>query len=57
MGGDTPEIEVNAMRGKGRFPAYGTAWDVMKESAEAGISCYPFRRQRIPIFGGFLSKA
>ncbi len=21
MGGDTPEIEVNAMRGKGRFPA------------------------------------
>ncbi len=38
VGGDTLEIEVNAMRGKGRLQLTGQLGDVMKESAEAGIS-------------------
>ncbi|MEY8426919.1 endopeptidase La [Lachnospiraceae bacterium 46-15] len=38
VGGDTLEIEVNIMRGKGRLQLTGQLGDVMKESAEAGIS-------------------
>ena len=38
VGGDTLEIEVNIMPGKGAFQLTGQMGDVMKESAQAGIS-------------------
>jgi ATP-dependent Lon protease len=38
VGGDTLEIEVNVMPGKGEFQLTGQMGDVMKESARAGIS-------------------
>ena len=38
VGGDTLEIEVNVMPGKGEFLLTGQLGDVMKESAQAGIS-------------------
>ena len=38
VGGDTLEIEVNVMPGKGRLQLTGQMGDVMKESAQAGIS-------------------
>lgn len=38
VGGDTLEIEVNVMPGKGAFKLTGQLGDVMKESAQAGIS-------------------
>lgn len=38
MGGDTIEIEVNVMPGKGKFNITGKIGDVMKESALAGVS-------------------
>lgn len=37
-GGDTLEIEVNVMPGKGNFQLTGQLGDVMKESAKTGIS-------------------
>ncbi len=38
VGGDTLEIEVNVMPGKGEFELTGQLGDIMKESAVAGIS-------------------
>ena len=38
VGGDTLQIEVNVMPGKGVFELTGQLGDVMKESAKAGIS-------------------
>ena len=38
VGGDTLQIEVNVMPGKGEFLLTGQLGDVMKESAQAGIS-------------------
>lgn len=38
VGGDTLQIEVNVMPGKGTFELTGQLGDVMKESARAGIS-------------------
>lgn len=38
VGGDTLQIEVNIMPGKGEFRLTGQMGDVMKESAQAGIS-------------------
>lgn len=38
VGGDTLQIEVNIMPGKGDFQLTGQLGDVMKESAKAGIS-------------------
>lgn len=38
VGGDTLQIEVNIMPGKGEFKLTGQLGDVMKESAVAGIS-------------------
>ncbi len=38
VGGDTLQIEVNIMPGKGEFVLTGKLGDVMKESAQAGIS-------------------
>lgn len=39
VGGDTLEIEVNALPGKGELKLTGQLGDVMKESAHAGLSC------------------
>lgn len=38
VGGDTLQIEVNIMPGKGEFVLTGQLGDVMRESAQAGIS-------------------
>lgn len=38
VGGDTLQIEVNALSGRGSFELTGQLGDVMKESARAGIS-------------------
>lgn len=38
VGGDTLQIEVNIMPGKGEFQLTGQLGDIMKESAKAGIS-------------------
>lgn len=38
VGGDTLQIEVNVMSGKGTFELTGQLGDVMKESAKTGIS-------------------
>lgn len=38
VGGDTLQIEVNAMPGKGKIELTGQLGDVMKESARAGMS-------------------
>lgn len=38
VGGDTLEIEVNVMPGKGKLELTGQLGDVMKESAKAGLS-------------------
>ncbi len=38
VGGDTLQIEVNVMPGRGKFELTGHLGDVMKESARAGIS-------------------
>ncbi len=38
VGGDTLQIEVNVMPGKGTFELTGQLGDVMKESAKAGIT-------------------
>ncbi|MFV0343085.1 MAG: endopeptidase La [Anaerocolumna sp.] len=38
VGGDTLQIEVNVMPGKGKFELTGQLGEVMKESARAGIS-------------------
>lgn len=38
VGGDTLQIEVNVMPGKGELALTGQLGDVMKESAQAGIS-------------------
>lgn len=38
VGGDTLQIEVNIMKGKGKLSLTGKLGDVMKESAQTGIS-------------------
>ena len=38
VGGDTLQIEVNVMPGKGELMLTGQLGDVMKESAQAGIT-------------------
>ena len=42
VGGDTLQIEVNIMPGKGELLLTGQLGDVMKESAQAGISSVRF---------------
>ena len=39
VGGDTLEIEVNVLPGKGELKLTGQMGDVMKESAQTGLSC------------------
>ena len=47
VGGDTLEIEVNVMPGKGEVQLTGQLGDVMKESAQAGLSYIRSVRGRI----------
>ena len=42
VGGDTLQIEVNVMPGKGEIMLTGKLGDVMKESARTGNQLYPF---------------
>lgn len=45
VGGDTLQIEVNIMPGKGEISLTGQLGDVMKESARTGLKLHPFRQR------------
>ena len=47
VGGDTLQIEVNVMPGKGEIMLTGKLGDVMKESAQNGNQLYPFCQQKV----------
>ncbi|WP_034229878.1 endopeptidase La [Lachnobacterium bovis] len=56
VGGDTLEIEVNTMPGKGEFKLTGQLGDVMKESAQAGISYIRSKSEEYDIPNDFFEK-
>ena len=56
VGGDTLEIEVNIMPGKGEMTLTGQLGDVMKESAMAGISYIRSVSQRYQVEEEFFKK-
>ena len=56
VGGDTLEIEVNVMPGKGEFKLTGQLGDVMKESAQAGISYIRSVREQYQIPDDFFTR-
>lgn len=56
VGGDTLQIEVNVMPGKGIFELTGQIGDVMKESARAGISYIRSVSEEYQIEGDFFEK-
>lgn len=56
VGGDTLEIEVNVMPGKGEIKLTGQLGDVMKESAMAGISYIRSVGRKKGIEKGFFEK-
>ena len=56
VGGDTLQIEVNIMPGKGDFLLTGQLGDVMKESAQAGISYIRSVAAEYTISDGFLKR-
>lgn len=56
VGGDTLEIEVNVMPGKGEFKLTGQLGDVMKESAMTGISYIRSVSQQYKIEEKFFEK-
>ena len=56
VGGDTLQIEVNVMPGKGSWKLTGQMGDVMKESAEAGISYVRSVSDQYHIPGDFFEK-
>ena len=56
VGGDTLQIEVNIMPGKGEFLLTGQLGDVMKESAQAGISYIRSVSERYEIEEEFFKK-
>lgn len=56
IGGDTLEIEVNVMPGKGEILLTGQLGDVMKESAQAGISYIRSMSQEYGIAPEFFKK-
>ncbi len=47
-GGEILEVEVNVMEGSGKLELTGNLGDVMKESAQAALSCL---RSRAPVLG------
>ena len=56
VGGDTLQIEVNIMDGKGEFVLTGQLGDVMKESARTGISYIRSVREQYQIEKDFFEK-
>ena len=56
VGGDTLQVEVNVMPGKGEFVLTGQLGDVMKESAQAGISYIRSVSERYRIDSEFFKK-
>lgn len=56
VGGDTLQIEVNVMPGKGEIMLTGQLGDVMKESARAGISYIRFVSKKYAIAEDFFEK-
>ncbi|MCI7814508.1 MAG: endopeptidase La [Robinsoniella sp.] len=56
VGGDTLQIEVNVMDGKGEFVLTGQLGDVMKESARTGISYIRSVRERYQIDSEFFNQ-
>ena len=56
VGGDTLQIEVNIMDGKGEFVLTGQLGDVMKESARTGISYIRSIREHYRIDSDFFAK-
>ena len=56
VGGDTLQIEVNVMSGKGNVELTGQLGDVMKESARAGISYIRSIAEHFEIAGDFFEK-
>lgn len=56
VGGDTLQIEVNVMPGSGEFMLTGQLGDVMKESAQAGISYIRSISSRYEIADDFFEK-
>ncbi|SFR84721.1 endopeptidase La [Anaeromicropila populeti] len=56
VGGDTLQIEVNIMPGKGKMELTGQLGDVMKESAKAGISYIRSVSDRFSIQPEFFEK-
>lgn len=56
VGGETLQIEVNVMPGKGIFQLTGQLGDVMKESAQAGISYIRSVSQEFQIPSDFFEK-
>ncbi|MFV0465023.1 MAG: endopeptidase La [Lachnospiraceae bacterium] len=56
VGGDTLEIEVNVMPGKGEIQLTGQLGDVMKESAKAGMSYIRSKGKELGIKDEFFSE-
>ncbi|HZK09472.1 MAG TPA: endopeptidase La [Clostridia bacterium] len=56
FGGDTLEIEVNVSPGKGVLSLTGQLGDVMKESAQAGLSYLKSQSEELDIKEDFFSK-
>lgn len=56
VGGDTLEIEVNVMPGKGQVSLTGQLGDVMQESAKTGISYIRSAAQQYKISNDFFKK-
>lgn len=56
VGGDTLQIEVNTMPGKGEFLLTGQLGDVMKESARTAISYVRSQSERYHIESDFFAK-
>ena len=52
-GGELLEVEVNVMEGTGKLELTGNLGDVMKESAQAAVSCIRSRSARLGIDPGF----
>ena len=53
VGGDTLQIEVNVMPGKGEFLLTGQLGDVMKESVQAAVSYLRTRAEQLLIPSDF----
>jgi len=56
VGGDTLEIEVNVMPGKGKLELTGQLGDVMKESAQTGMSYIRSAADRYGVKGEYFQK-